>query len=100
MAFSLQVNEANIKVIFEGNVGIDQARTLWEQLMKAGVPDSVLTVDAGACHSADFSILQLLWSARALAKSFAVENPSAAFVGSLDRAGMRRVFREALREQQ
>ncbi len=99
MAFSLQVNEAHIKVIFEGNVGIDQARAMWEQLMKAGVPDSVVTVDAGACHSADFSILQLLWAARALAKVFAVEKSSAAFLGSLDRAGMRRAFRDALRDQ-
>lgn len=100
MAFSLQVNEANIKVIFEEDVRVDQARGLWEQLMKAGVPDSVLTIDAKACRSVDFSILQLLWAARALAKSLVVENPSAAFVGSLDRAGMRRAFREALRGQQ
>lgn len=100
MAFDLQVNDANIKLVFEGDVRIDQAHALWEQLMRAGVPDTVLTVDAGACHSADLSILQLLWAARALAKSFVLENPSAAFLGSLDRAGMRRAFRDALRGQQ
>jgi ABC-type transporter Mla MlaB component len=99
MAFTLQANDENINVVFEGDVGIDQAHALWEQMMQAGISNSVLTVDAGSCDSADFSILQLLWAAKAQAKSFVVENPSAGFLRALDRAGLRREFRGALHGQ-
>ena len=90
MSFSLVNKQGTLVLTLEGTITIRHSRDLAAKLgddLEDGVP---VTVDTRGVEDIDTCALQLLCSLRKAAASFSCESPSEAFVGQVDRCGLRR----------
>jgi hypothetical protein len=72
---------------------------LHQQLLAAGVQTKAVTVDAQRSGSIDITVIQILVALQACCPELRIERPSKEFLASLDRCGMRRHVRAALRQE-
>jgi hypothetical protein len=97
MAFLVETdNSSTVHLKLEGELRIEDAGMLHTALRKTCGKSTKLIVDALNCTSAEFCILQLLCSAMRSVDTFAVHAYSDEFLFYVDRAGLRRAFRECL----
>jgi anti-anti-sigma regulatory factor len=99
MPFSMVEKEGRQILKIEGAVTIRDARELAGKLSEGLVEGAPLEVDTAALQDVDTCILQLLLSLRRTVPALSFRDPSDAFLGAVDRCGMRRelpVSREGL----
>jgi anti-anti-sigma regulatory factor len=90
MPFSISNKQGGQSLKLEGAVTIRQAQELAAQLadgLEDGMP---VTVDTGGLEDIDTCILQLLYSLRRSVIALSFDSPSEAFIGAVDRCGLRR----------
>lgn len=90
MPFSITNEQGRQIVKLEGAVTIQHALDLAAKLgegLEDGLP---VGVDTGGLEDIDTCILQLLASLRKTVPDLTFDNPSEAFIGAVDRCGMRR----------
>jgi anti-anti-sigma regulatory factor len=90
VSFSLVNRQGTLVLTLEGTVTIRHAGDLAAKLgedLEDGMP---VAVDTGGLEDIDTCVLQLLCSLRKAAASLSCESPSEAFVGQVDRCGLRR----------
>jgi anti-anti-sigma regulatory factor len=90
MPFSIAATQGKLVLKLEGAVTIRHAQDLAAKLaenLEVGTP---LGVDTAGLEDVDTCILQLLFSLRNTVREFSFDNPSDAFIGAVDRCGLRR----------
>ena len=90
MPYSIASRQGRQVLTLEGAVTIRQAQDLAAKLaesLEAGTP---VGVDTGGLEDIDTCILQLLCSLRKTVPALSFDNPSEAFIGAVDRCGLRR----------
>lgn len=90
MPFSIDRQQSRQVLNLEGAITIRHAQDLAAMLgegLAGGVP---VGVDTARLEDIDTSILQLLCSLRKTVPGLSFDNPSDAFIGAVDRSGLRR----------
>jgi anti-anti-sigma regulatory factor len=90
MPFSISNKQGGQILKLEGTVTIQHAQDLAAKLgegLEDGIP---VGVDTAGLEDIDTCILQLLSSLRKTVPTLSFDNPSDAFIGAVDRCGMRR----------
>ena len=99
MAFQIGSTNAYVTLNLDGDNSVKHAVALHQQLLAAGVPTRAVTVDAQRSGTVDITIIQILATLQTCCPEMRIERPSEAFLSSLDRCGMRRHIRAALRQE-
>ncbi len=90
MPFSIVVTQDRQTLRLEGAVTIRHAQDLAARLGECAGEGASLSIETGGLEDIDTAILQLLCSLRKTVPVFSIDNPSDAFVGAVDRCGLRR----------
>jgi anti-anti-sigma regulatory factor len=88
--FSIANKQGRQVLKLEGAVTIRHARDLAARLGEGLEDGSPVEVDTGGLDDIDTCILQLLYSLRKTVPALSFDNPSDAFIGAVDRCGLRR----------
>jgi hypothetical protein len=99
MAFQIGCTSDCVTLELDGDNSVKHAAELHRQLLTAGVQTKALTVDAQRSGIIDITVIQALVALQACCPTMRIERPSEEFLSSLDRCGMRRHVRAALRQQ-
>jgi anti-anti-sigma regulatory factor len=89
MAFSIATTQGRLVLKLEGAVTIRHAQDLAAKLGESLEDGSSVGVDTAGLEDIDTCILQLLCSLRNTVQEFSFDKPSDAFVGAVDRCGLR-----------
>lgn len=100
MAFQIGFTSDHVTLELAGDNAVEQAAELHRQLLAAGAAGKAVTVQAEQSGAIDITVVQLLAALQACAPELRIERPSDEFLASLDRCGMRRQVRAALRQEQ
>ena len=90
MPFSIANRQGRQILKLEGAVTIRHAQDLAAKLGEGLDDGTPLGVDTGGLEDIDTCILQLLCSLRKTIPALAFDDPSDAFIGAVDRSGLRR----------
>ena len=90
MPFSIASTQGRQILKLEGAVTIRHAQDLAARLGECLEDGTPVGVDTGGLEDIDTCILQLLCSLRKTVPALSFDNPSDAFVGAVDRCGLRR----------
>jgi anti-anti-sigma regulatory factor len=99
MAFQIGYTNDCVTVKLDGDNSVERAAELHEQLLAAGVQTKAVTIDAQQSGVIDITVIQILAALQACCPELRIERPSEQFLASLDRCGMRRYVRAALRAE-
>jgi ABC-type transporter Mla MlaB component len=88
--YSIGCSQGKQILKLEGAVTIRHARDLVATLGEGLGDGTPVGVDTGGLEDIDTCILQLLYSLRRTVPALTFDSPSAAFIGAVDRCGMRR----------
>jgi hypothetical protein len=83
----------------DGDNSVKHAVALHQQLLAAGVQTKTVTVNAQRSGAVDITVIQILAALQSCCPEMRIERPSEEFLSSLDRCGMRRLLRSALRQE-
>jgi anti-anti-sigma regulatory factor len=83
----------------DGDLSVERAAELHQQLLAEGAQSKSIIVKAQQCGRIDITIIQLLAALQACCPEMRIERPSEEFLASLERCGMRRHIRAALRQE-
>jgi hypothetical protein len=83
----------------DGDNSVKHAVALHQQLLAAGVQTKTVAVSAQRSGTVDITVIQILAALQSCCPEMRIERPSEAFLSSLDRCGMRRHVRAALRQE-
>ena len=90
MPFSIVITQDGQILKLEGAVTIRHAQELAARLGECVEDGAPVSIETGGLEDIDTCILQLLCSLRKTVPAFAIDNPSEAFAGAVDRCGLRR----------
>ena len=90
MPFSIANKQGRQILRLEGAVTIRHAQDLAAKLGEGLEDGTPIGVDTGDLEDIDTCILQLLYSLRKTFPALSFDNPSDAFIGAVDRCGLRR----------
>ena len=90
MPFSIASTQGRQILKLEGAVTIRHAQDLAAKLGESLEDGTPVGVDTGGLEDIDTCILQLLCSLRKTVPALSFDNPSEAFIGAVDRCGLRR----------
>ena|ERR1035438_3326191 len=90
MPFSIANTEGRQILRLEGSVTIRHAHDLAAKLAEDLEDGAPVAVDTAGLEDVDTCILQLLYSLRKTFPALSFNEPSEAFIGALDRCGLRR----------
>ena len=90
MPFSIVITQDKQTLRLEGAVTIRHAQDLAARLGECVGDGAPVSIETGGLEDIDTCILQLLCSLRKTVPAFAIDNPSEAFAGAVDRCGLRR----------
>jgi hypothetical protein len=99
MAFQIGCTSDRVTLKLDGDNSVKHAAALHRQLLAAGVQTKAVTVDAQRSGTVDITVIQILSVLQACCPEMRIERPSEEFLLSLDRCGMRRHVRAALRQE-
>jgi ABC-type transporter Mla MlaB component len=99
MAFQITSTDTHVTWELEGNNSVEQATELHHQLLRAGAQGKTVSVNAQRCGAIDITVVQLLAALQAGCVELRIEQASEEFLASLDRCGMRRHVRAALKPE-
>jgi hypothetical protein len=99
MAFQIDCTNECIVLELEGDNSVEGVSELHQQLLAAGAASKSVTVKAQHSASIDLTVVQILAALQVCSPQLRIEQPSEAFLCSLDRCGMRRHVRAALRQE-
>jgi anti-anti-sigma regulatory factor len=90
VAFSIAHKDGRQILTLEGGVTIQHAQELASRLAHALEDGAAVAVDAELLEDVDTCILQLLCSLSKTVPALSFDSPSQAFLGAVDRCGLRR----------
>jgi len=99
MAFQIGCTNDRVTLKLDGDNSVKHAVILHQQLLAAGVQTKAVTVDAQRSGTVDITVIQILAALQTCCSEMRIERPSEEFLSSLDRCGMRRHVRAALRQE-
>ena len=99
MAFQIACTNECIVLELEGDNSVEDVAELHQQLLAAGATSKAVTVKAQHSGAIDLTVVQVLAALQAGSPRLRIEQPSEALLSSLDRCGMRRHVRAALRQE-
>jgi hypothetical protein len=99
MAFQIGCTSDCVTLELDGDNSVKHAVALHQQLLAAGVQTKAVTVNAQRSGPVDITVIQVLAALQACCSGMRIERPSEEFLSSLDRCGMRRHVRAALRQE-
>jgi hypothetical protein len=99
MAFQIGCTNEHVTLDLEGDNSVEQVGVLHQQLLAAGAASKAVTVKAQQSGAIDLTVIQVLAALQACSPELRIEQPSEEFLASLDRCGMRRHVRAALRQE-
>jgi len=100
MAFQIGGTDERVTLELEGNNSVEQAADLHQQLLAAGAQTKAVSVKAEHSGAIDITVVQVLAALQTCCPELRIERPSEEFLASLDRCGMRRHVRAALKQEQ
>jgi ABC-type transporter Mla MlaB component len=90
MPFSIECTQGGQILKLEGAITIRHAQDLAAKLGESLQEGAPVAVDTKGLEDIDTCILQLLCSVRKSVPVLSFDNPSEAFIGAVDRSGLRR----------
>jgi len=99
MAFQVGSTSDRVTMELDGDNSVKHAVALHQQLLAAGVQTKTVTVNAQRSGAVDITVIQILAALQSCCPEMRIERPSEEFLSSLDRCGMRRLLRSALRQE-
>jgi len=100
MAFQIGGTDERVTLELEGNNSVERVAELHQQLLAAGAQTKAVSVNAEHSGAIDITVVQVLAALQACCPELRIERPSEEFLASLDRCGMRRYVRAALKQEQ
>ena len=100
MAFQIGSTNDHVTLELEGNNSVERVAELHQQLLAAGAAAKAVSVKAAHSGAIDITVVQVLAALQACCPELRIERPSEEFLASLDRCGMRRHVRAALKQEQ
>ena len=100
MAFQIGSTNDHVTLELEGNNSVERVAELHQQLLAAGAAAKAVSVNAAHSGAIDITVVQVLAALQACCPELRIERPSEEFLASLDRCGMRRHVRAALKLEQ
>jgi anti-anti-sigma regulatory factor len=98
MPFMIRKTESALLVELDGIVTIGQAQDLATKIGETLDGDISVKVGTAGLQDVDTSILQILCSLRKTLSTLSFGEPSEAFIGAVDRCGLRRELLGGIRE--
>jgi len=98
MAFRIGCANERVTLELEGDNSVEQVAELHHQLLAARAQTKAVSVQAHHSGAADLTVVQVLAALQTCCPELRIESPSEEFLASLDRCGMRRHLRAALRQ--
>jgi ABC-type transporter Mla MlaB component len=99
MAFRIDCTNERVILELEGDNSVETAAELHQQLLAAQAASKAVTVKAQQSGAIDLTVVQILAALQTCSPELRIERPSEEFLASLDRCGMRRHVRAALRQE-
>ena len=99
MAFQVGFTDEHVTLELAGENAVEQAADLHHQLLAAGAAGKTVSVKAEHSGAIDITVVQFLAALQAGCPELRIEHPSEEFLASLDRCGMRRHLRAALKQE-
>ena len=99
MAFQIGGTDERVTLELEGNNSVEQAADLHQQLLAAGAQTKAVSVKAEHSGAIDITVVQVLAALQACCPELRIERPSEEFLTSLNRCGMLRRLRAALKQE-
>jgi hypothetical protein len=99
MAFQIGSTNERVTVELEGDNSVERVAELHQQLLAAGAPSKAVSVQAQHSGAIDITVVQVLAALQTGCPELHIERPSEEFLASLDRCGMRRHVRVALKQE-
>ena len=99
MAFQIGFTSEEVTLELAGDNAVEQAAELHQQLLAAEAGSKPVRVQAEQSGAIDITIVQLLAALQAGCPALRIERPSEQFLAALDRCGMRRHLRAALKQE-
>ena len=99
MAFQIGRTNERVTLELEGDNSVEGVAELHQQLLAAGAQSKAVTVRAQHSGAIDLTVVQVLVALQTCCPELRIERPSEEFLASLDRCGMRRHVRAALRQE-
>ena len=100
MAFQIGGTDERVTLELEGNTSVERVAELHQQLLVAGAQTKAVSVNAEHSGAIDITVVQVLAALQACCPELRIERPSEEFLASLERCGMRRHVRAALKLEQ
>jgi hypothetical protein len=99
MAFQIASTSEHVTLELEGDNSVEQAAELHQKLLSAGAQNKAVKVKAEHSGAIDITVVQVLAALQICSPNFRIEQPSEQILASLDRCGMRRSLRAALKPE-
>lgn len=99
MAFQIGCTNERVTLELDGNNSVEQVAELHQQLLAAKAQTKTVIVKAQQSGAIDITVVQVLAALQSCCPELRIERPSEEFLASLDRCGMRRHVRAALRQE-
>ncbi len=99
MAFQIGCTNERVTLELDGDNSVEQVAELHQQLLAAGAQSKAVSVKAQHSGAIDLTVAQVLAALQTCCPELRIERPSEEFLASLDRCGMRRHVRAALRQE-
>jgi hypothetical protein len=99
MAFQVGHTNECVTLELDGDNSVERAAELHQQLLVAGAQSKAVRVKAQRSGALDVTIIQIIATLQSCCPELRIERPSEEFLASLDRCGMRRHVRAALRQE-
>jgi hypothetical protein len=100
VAFQIGSTNERVTLELEGDNSVEQVAELQRQLLAAGALSKAVGLRAERSGAVDITVVQLLAALQVGCPELRIERPSEEFLASLDRCGMRRHLRAALKQEQ
>jgi hypothetical protein len=99
MAFQIGCTNESVTLELEGDNSVQGVAELHHKLLAAGAQTKAVRVNAQQSGAIDITVVQVLAALQICCPEFRIERPSEQFLASLDRCGMRRHVRAALKQE-
>lgn len=99
MAFQIGYTNESVTLELEGDNSVERVAELHRQLLAAGAQSKAVNVKAEHSGAIDITVVQVLTALQACCPELRIERPSEEFLTSLDRCGMLRHLRGALKQE-
>ncbi len=100
MAFQIGYTNEQVTLELQGDNSVERVTQMHQQLLAAGAAAKAVSVNAEHSGVIDITVVQVLAALQACCPELRIERPSEEFLASLDRCGMRRHVRAALKQEQ